>query len=67
MDVWLARDGRLLARFWSRSAEVDWKSIEVIGIPVDAIPYRTPDSVFSDAWIPEILREEYEDWMEEEL
>ena len=66
MDVWLARDGRLLARFWARSDDVDGRSIEVHGIPVDAIPRRRPDSAFTDAWIPEILRQEYADWIEEE-
>jgi len=65
MDVWLARDGKLLARFWSRSDDVDGRSLEVLGIPGAAIPHRSPDSAFADAWIPEILREEYANWLEE--
>lgn len=66
MDVWLTGDGRLLARFWSRSDDVDGRSHEVLGISADSIPHRSPNSAFTDAWIPEILRQEYADWIEEE-
>jgi hypothetical protein len=63
MEIWRDRTGRLLARFWSRSREVDDRSLEVIGIPPDAIPDRKPDEVFQDSWIPQGLRTEYEDWI----
>jgi hypothetical protein len=63
MDVWLDRRGRLLARFWSRSNDVDGRSLEIRGISVDAIPKREPSTALSDAWIPQTLREEYEDWI----
>lgn len=66
MDIWRDRGGRLLARFWSRNAEVDGRSIEVIGIPADAIPDHPQETAFSDIWIPEALRQEYEDWIKEE-
>ena len=66
MDVWRNRDGRLMARFWSRNAEVDGRSIEVVGILPNAIPDRAADSAFSDVWIPEPLRQEYEDWIQDE-
>lgn len=63
MDIWRDRDGRLLGRFWSRNAEVDGRSIEVIGIPPNAIPDRSPETAFSDRWIPQALRQEYEEWV----
>ena len=31
IDVWRSRNGRLFVRFWSRSAEVDWRSYEIFG------------------------------------
>ena len=66
MDIWRDRGGRLLGRFWSRNTDVDGRSIEVIGIPPNAIPNRSPETAFSDTWIPEALRQEYEDWIQEE-
>jgi hypothetical protein len=45
---------------------VDGRSIEVIRIPPNAIPDRTADAAFSDVWIPEALRQEYEDWIQDE-
>ena len=63
LDVWLDRKGRLLARFWSRNQEVDTFSIEIHGISPQSIPRRSPDTAFSDAWIPKVLRDKYEDWI----
>ena len=34
MDVWRGKNGRALARFWSRSQEVDGESYEVFGLDV---------------------------------
>jgi len=56
----------LLARFWSRSNDVDGRSLEIIGLSSAAIPDRKRDQAFEDSWIPQALREEYEDWITEE-
>ncbi len=62
MDVWLTRTGRLLARFWSRSSEVDGESWEVIGFfPV--MPIRNAKHEISEEWVPECLRDKYNDWI----
>ncbi len=66
MDIWLDRTGRLLARFWSRSNDVDGRSLEIFGLSSAAIPDRKRDEAFKDSWIPQGLRDEYEDWITEE-
>jgi hypothetical protein len=63
MDIWLNRHGRLLARFWSRCNDVDGRSLEIVGLSPTAIPDRKPNAAFEDSWIPQRLREEYEDWI----
>ena len=63
MDVWITRDGRVLARFWSRCDDVDPRSYEVFGFkPVlprqdDVLPR------FSERNAPGALRREYDNWM----
>jgi hypothetical protein len=66
MDIWIDRGGRLLARFWSRSSDIDGRSLEIVGIPPTAIPDRRRDDAFLDSWIPQGLRQEYEDWISAE-
>ena len=63
MDIWSNRNGDLFARFWSRHSEVDSLSLAIRGIPRDAIPQREPKTGFSDGWIPQVLRQRYEDWI----
>lgn len=63
MDIWLDRDGNLLARFWTRSLEYDDLSIKIHGINPKSIPARDKDSSFSDTWIPKAVRDEYEEWI----
>lgn len=53
LDLWKARDGRLLARFWSRSNEVDGESWAVMGGQADAR---------GEQQVPQCLRDEYEIW-----
>ena len=48
MDVWLDRRGRLLARFWSRSEEVDNRSLELLGANIDQIPQLPDGEGFTD-------------------
>lgn len=56
LDLWKNRDGRLLARFWSRSQEVDPESWEVIGQPDVGLPG-------DEQWVPQCLRQRYESWV----
>lgn len=60
MDVWRDRQGRLLARFWSRSGEVDWESWEILGIPV---PESLSGPPFDEQWVPDCLRKQYDTWI----
>ncbi len=67
LDLWAARDGRLLARFWSRSAWVDNRSLEIRGFrPRLPIPRRRGKEL-DERWVPAALRREYDDWIDEEI
>ena len=67
MDVWQSRDRRLFVRFWSPYQEVDWGSYELVGLIDSEIPDRSPTSYFTDQWIPECLRQEYDTWVISEM
>lgn len=64
MDVWRSANGRLLVRFWSRSAEVDWYSFEILGLEYDQ---SLADFTLGEHWVPEALRDEYDDWVLSEM
>ncbi len=53
LDLWEAGDGRVLARFWSRSDEVDDESWAVTGGQTDAK---------GEHQVPQCLRDQYEVW-----
>jgi hypothetical protein len=61
MDVWLTREGRLLARFWALGSEVDDESFEIIGLSHP--PVREKEEGLSDEWVPQRLRNEYKAWV----
>ena len=61
MDVWLTKDGRLLARFWSRSVLFDFVSLEVIGFSPKLPMPKSGD--LDERWVPKRLREEYSVWI----
>jgi hypothetical protein len=65
MDVWICKDGRLLARFWSRSDDVDCYSYEITGMPKAQDKSRA--DVIGEHWIPELLRDEFDDWVLSEI
>ena len=58
LDVWRSRNGRLFVRFWSRSKGISWCSFELLGTKVPDVTFPS-----SDHWIPECLREQYDDWV----
>lgn len=61
MDIWLTREGRLLARFWARDNEVDDESFEIIGLSHP--PLLEQNSGLSEEWVAQGLRKEYDDWL----
>ena len=61
LDIWLTREGRLLARFWARATEVDDQSFEIVGIPDPDL--KEKQSGLSEGWVPQRLRDEYDDWL----
>lgn len=67
MDIWRAKDGRLLARFWSRNQEVDWESYEIIGLPAPKLPDDAYAVESGEYWAPECLRKAYDDWVISEM
>jgi hypothetical protein len=62
MGVWRTKDGRIFARFWSRSSDVDGCSYEVFGLKVPALT-KGQDVGSGEQWIPRCLRDEYENWV----
>ncbi len=66
MDIWRDRNGRLLVRFWSRNREIDWYSYEIMGF-MDAIRPEQAIKEQDEKWVPECLRDEYENWALSEL
>lgn len=66
MDIWKTRDGRLLLRFWSRCQHVEWWSREVKGMDLSLVPEPVKGEVFQESWIPQAVRLEYDDWVDEE-
>ncbi len=60
LDIWRDGVGRLRARFWSRSSEVEDQSWEVTGIP-DADQIAGP--LFNEQWVPNCLRKQYDAWV----
>jgi len=58
MNIWKDREGHIYVRFWSHRYEVDWESYEILGSSVwDCGPSFDEDSV------PQVLREEYDNWI----
>ena len=62
MDVWLTGTGRILVRFWARRDEVDWLSLEVFGL-FQPLPQRNKKHEMSEDWVPQCLRDEYDNWI----
>src|ERR1700722_13417424 len=70
IDVWKARGGSLMVRFWSRSAETKQLSYEVTVMPPDRQPNGAradSDNYVDSSWIPQALRQEYYKWIQSEI
>ncbi len=66
MDIWLAHDGRLLMKCWSRCRDIDPRSFMITGVDPDGIPERRESEAYEDAWIPMAVRQAYDRWISEE-
>lgn len=64
MDIWKDKHYRLVMRLWSRNSEVDWESYEIMGVDVHNIPAVVGKSELVDSWVPEAVRNAYEDWIQ---
>ena len=62
IDVWLTKNGRLVARFWSRSSDVDGMSLEVTGFSPDILLPNKLEGL-DERWVPQCLRDEYDRWV----
>lgn len=75
MDIWVDKQKRLYVRFSSRGQEVDWVSLEILGLNRGDFPDHTPMSNFNgiryidfdETWVPHCLKEEYNNWVLSEL
>ncbi len=65
MDIWAISSGRLLMRCWSRCSEIYGRSFEIFGIDIEKLTIR-PNNIMCDDWLPYIVREAYDTWIEEE-
>jgi hypothetical protein len=54
--------GEVLARFWARGDEVDWLSLEVFGLSHPPPP-KNKRFEKSEDWVPQCLRNEYDNWI----
>jgi len=67
MDIWKARDGRLLMRCWSRCEDIDWRSFEIKGMNMTEIPTLDKETGFEESWVPKAVRKAYDQWIQEEF
>ena len=67
MDIWITRDKRLMMRCWPPCKGIDWRSFEIKGIDVSKIPKPDKEKGLQDSWVPEAARNEFDEWLEDEL
>ncbi len=74
MEIWLAHDGHLLMRCWSRCGEIDGRSFCITGIDLSKTakrrmhdPHQDGWAGFDDAWVPAAVRHAYEQWVTDEF
>ena len=67
MDIWKARDGRLLMRCWSRCKDIDWRSFEIKGVIPVKIPEGNKKTGLRESWVPKTARKAYNQWIQEEF
>lgn len=65
INLWLTKSGQLLARFSSRSIDVDSVSLEVKGF-ASSLKILRAEKV-DERWVPQKLRDEFNDWVLSEM
>lgn len=67
MDIWKDKNDRLFMRLWSRNINVDWISYEINSIDLSAIPVVAAKIAFVEDWIPKVVRDVYDEWIQGEF
>lgn len=67
MDIWITRTGRLLMRCWSRCRDIDGCSFEIKGLDTSAIPQLGTKTGLHDSWVPGVVRNTYDEWIQAEF
>jgi hypothetical protein len=67
MDIWMSRAGRLLMRCWSHCRDIDGRSFEIKGLDISEIPEPAKNACLQDSWVPNVVRNIYEEWIHEEF
>ena len=63
-DIWKAKDGRILVRFYNRGSEAENEAYEIKGTRYDDIPHKELDT---EAWIPQCVIDRFDDWVASEM
>jgi hypothetical protein len=67
MNIWLTSSGRLLMRLWSHCQDIDERSFEIKGLDASEITKPIRGSVLEDTWVPDIVRNTFNKWIDEEF
>jgi hypothetical protein len=63
MEMWVRKDGRLFVRFISPGLRTTYRTYQLLGIQSSSPPKH--GELFDDNCVPNVLRDLYEDWVEE--
>lgn len=66
LDIWKDKYDGLYMRCWSRSNHVNSLSFEIKGIDLNNIPIECGKYKIVDVWIPNVVRDEYGNWVDSE-
>ena len=67
MEIWLNKSGELLMRCWSRSKFVTELSLEIGELDISKITDIMESQPFKDSWIPQEVRDSYEEWIDDAM
>lgn len=62
MDIWKNKHGRLFMRCWSRHSDYWPASFEIIGIDPPEVQKRDGRPVLNEDWVPQVVRDTYDEW-----
>lgn len=67
MAIWMTRSKRLMMRFWSYCQDIDGRSFEIKGLNTSDVAESGKKAGFQDSWVPHVVRNAYDQWIEEEF